>query len=590
MKVSLRLNLTNKGVNMMDNVDLTMQGARDASNLPLEWLTRRARFQETMDKAFKSPPSLQDVDFFMLSLVRRLEKDTVEAFREPKAQCFLSAAIDNLSCALYCSFQSTLDPLSFSKNAIPEHVEAFFDDAAIKEEYRLAKSWYLQRLLEDYETPLQQLTAAVVSCLDVDSFELFYGEASKPGSQILLAYLGVYSLWAEKHAQELEENADLAKIYNYVMEKYRKIARNFHYDVCERYFAEGPETDDQDIRDARIVAADILSRVDRIMKDFFFEVYAKEAGVDYEPPKAETLKVEIIPDADVRQRRVEEWEKRRKEVHALIAQHTDLDPSEINIDRIFCYTFYYLSWFIPETIRMQPRPICTSASVVRGEIVKLVQCGYETIKSSQMKRIIQRQERFKPPQKVLDACQTPRILDYMRDVCQWALDEILKGYRQTIQSIANGLLERFDYDVFKKTYKGGKDYADWLALCVINAYRAWFEKYRDVVEADPQLQEALRNAREFFLLLAKDFSLPICAYYFKIHTLLPKEDSKIAKKYRKEVEETRRKYGQSLDPIIRDAQILAQEVLQFLDESAKDAFIKNYTTDARKKPTSSDAT
>ncbi|MGN0930525.1 MAG: hypothetical protein ACI4NP_02280, partial [Thermoguttaceae bacterium] len=244
----------------------------------------------------------------------------------------------------------------------------------------------------------------------------------------------------------------------------------------------------------------------------------------------------------------------------------------------------------PETIRMQPRPICTSESVVRGEIVKLAQSGYETIKSPQIKRMIERQDRIKTPPKVLEACQAPPILVYMREVCQWALDEIVKGYRQTIQSIANGLLQRFDYDVFKKTYKAGKDYADWLALCVINAYRAWFEKYRDVVDADPQLQEALRNAREFFLLLAKDFSLPICAYYFRIHTLLPNEDSEVVKQYRKEVEETRRKYGPSLDPIIRDAQTLAQEVLLYLDESAKDAFIKNYTTDAQAKTTSSDAT
>ena len=94
------------------------------------------------------------------------------------------------------------------------------------------------------------------------------------------------------------------------------------------------------------------------------------------------------------------------------------------------------------------------------------------------------------------------------------------------------------------------------------------------------MQEALQNAREYFLLLAKDFSLPICAYYFRIHTLLPEEDSEVVKQYRKEVEETRRKYGKSLDPIIRDAQALAQEALLFLGENAKDAFIRNFATDA----------
>ncbi len=579
----------------MEDANIKMEGSTNESSLPLEWMFWRTRFQDAMRKTFKRTPSIQDFDFFMLSLVRRLEKDTVESFREPKAQCFLRPALDKLSAASYCVFLSAHSPLSFSQKAIPEHVEAFFDNAEIKEEYRLAKSRYLQILLEDYETCLRDFSAMVVSGFDASAFEEIYGAHAEQGAQIILAFLGVYSLWAENHAQELEENADLAKIYGYVMEKFRNIARDLHYDVCERYFTEGPETDDQIIRDARVIAKELLSRVDRMIKDFFFDAYAKEAGVDYAPPKAKPLQVEIIPDAEVRQKRVEEWEKRRKEVQTLVSKYTNLDPSEINIDRIFCYTFNYLSWFIPETIRMQPRPICTSASVVRGEIVKLVQSGYATIKSSQMQRMIQRQDRFRPPQAILDACQVRPIFDYMRDLCQWALDEIVNGYRQTIQSIANGLLERFDYDVFKKTYANGKDYADWLVLCVVNTYRAWFEKYRELVEQDPRLQEAFQNAREYFLLLAKDFSLPICAYYFRVRTLFSDEDSEVVKQYREEVEKTRRKYGASLDPIIRDAQTLAQEVLLFLDENARDALVKNFATNACQKDapegsTPSDAT
>lgn len=554
------------------------EGAAYDSNLTVEWLTWRSRFQRTMENTFNMKPSVQDVDYFMLSLLRRIEKETVEEFREPKAQCFLDPALASLRGASYC-FLSTRNQSSFSQNAIPEHVEAFFDHPKIKEEYRLAKSWYLQKLLEIYETTLKDFCTAVVSSIDVDAFEKIYG-GTELGAQILLVYLGVYSLWAENHAHELEENADLAKIYAYVMEKFRKIARDFHYDVCERFFTEGPETDDPMIRDARIVSKELSTRVDSYVKDFFFEVCAKEAGADYESSKETPLKIEIILDAEVRQKRVEEWEKHRQEVQALVAKHTDLDPSEINIDRIFCYTFNYLNWFIPETIRMQPHPICTSPSVVRGEIAKLIQSGLETIKSPQIQRMIQRQDRFTAPKKILEACQASPVFSYMRELCQWALDEIVKGYRQTIQSIANALLERFDYEEFKETYKNKKDYADWLALCVVNTYRAWFDKYREIVEKDPKLQEALQNAREYFLLLAKDFSLPICAYYFRIHTLLPEEDSEVVKQYRKEVEETRRKYGKSLDPIIRDAQALAQEALLFLGENAKDAFIRNFATDA----------
>ena len=116
------------------------------------------------------------------------------------------------------------------------------------------------------------------------------------------------------------------------MEKFRKIARDFHYDVCERFFTEGPETDDPMIRDARIVSKELSTRVDSYVKDFFFEVCAKEAGADYESSKETPLKIEIILDAEVRQKRVEEWEKHRQEVQALVAKHTDLDPSEINID------------------------------------------------------------------------------------------------------------------------------------------------------------------------------------------------------------------------------------------------------------------
>lgn len=568
----------------MDEIDLLMQGKTNDPGLPLEWLSWRARFQEAMEKAFKKTPSIQDIDFFMLSLVRRLEKETVENFREPMAKCFLKPSLSNLNEASYCAFQSTLDPFSFAKKEIPEHVEAFFDRAEIKEEYRLSQSWYLQKLLGNYEMNVQSCCRAVVSTLDVDSFELFYGDKPEKGSQLVLIYLAVYSLWAQNHAQELEENANLAKVYKYVMERYRNIARQFHYEICERYFTEGSDTKNQVVIDTRIISEDILSRVDYVMKDFLLDVFAKEAGVDYEPSKPKPLRVDIIPNAQVHQRRVEQWEKYRKEIHALIAQYTDLDPSEVNIDRIFCYTFNYLTWFIPETIRMQPHKICASASVVRAEIGKLIQSGYPTIKSSQMLKMIQRQDPFKPPQKVLDACQCPAVLDHMRELCQWACDEIVKGYRQTLQSIANGLLERFDYDEFKKTYKKGKDYADWLALCVINVYRAWFQKYQDVVDSDPLLQEALRNGREFFILLARDYKLPICAYYFKIHTLLPQEGAKVAQKYNKEIAETRQKFGQSLDPIIHDAQILAQEVLLFLDENAKDAFIRNYTTNAPGEP------
>lgn len=137
----------------------------------------------------------------MLSLVRRLEKDTVESFREPKAQSFLRPALDKLSAASYCVFLSAHSPLSFSPKAISEHVEAFFDNAEIKEEYRLAKSRYLQILLEDYETSLRNFSAMVVSGFDASAFEEIYGAHAEQGAQIILAFLGVYSLWAENHAK-----------------------------------------------------------------------------------------------------------------------------------------------------------------------------------------------------------------------------------------------------------------------------------------------------------------------------------------------------------------------------------------------------
>ena len=137
------------------------EGAAYDSNLTVEWLTWRSRFQRTMENTFNMKPSVQDVDYFMLSLLRRIEKETVEEFREPKAQCFLDPALASLRVASYC-FLSTRNQSSFSQNAIPEHVEAFFDHPKIKEEYRLAKSWYLQKLLEIYETTLKDFSTAVV--------------------------------------------------------------------------------------------------------------------------------------------------------------------------------------------------------------------------------------------------------------------------------------------------------------------------------------------------------------------------------------------------------------------------------------------
>ena len=62
------------------------EGAAYDSNLTVEWLTWRSRFQRTMENTFNMKPSVQDVDYFMLSLLRRIEKETVEEFREPKAQ------------------------------------------------------------------------------------------------------------------------------------------------------------------------------------------------------------------------------------------------------------------------------------------------------------------------------------------------------------------------------------------------------------------------------------------------------------------------------------------------------------------------
>ena len=231
-----------------------------------------------MRKTFKRAPSILEFDYFMLSLVRRLEKDTVESFREPKAQSFLRPALDKLSAASYCVFLSAHSPLSFSQKAIPEHVEAFFDNAEIKEEYRLAKSRYLQILLEDYETSLRNFSAMVVSGFDASAFEEIYGAHAEQGAQIILVFLGVYSLWAENHAQELEENADLAKIYGYVMEKFRKIARDLHYDVCERYFTEGPETDDQIIRDEQTLAQEVLLFLGENARDALVKNFATNAS------------------------------------------------------------------------------------------------------------------------------------------------------------------------------------------------------------------------------------------------------------------------------------------------------------------------
>ena len=109
----------------MEDANVKMEGSTNESSLLQEWLFWRTRFQDAMRKTFKRAPSIQDFDFFMLSLVRRLEKDTVESFREPKAQSFLRPALDKLRAASYFVFLSAHRPLSFSQKAIPEHVEAF---------------------------------------------------------------------------------------------------------------------------------------------------------------------------------------------------------------------------------------------------------------------------------------------------------------------------------------------------------------------------------------------------------------------------------------------------------------------------------
>lgn len=62
------------------------------------------------------------------------------------------------------------------------------------------------------------------------------------------------------------------------MEKFRKIARDLHYDVCERYFTEDPETDDQIIRDAQTLAQEVLLSLDENARDALVKNFATNAS------------------------------------------------------------------------------------------------------------------------------------------------------------------------------------------------------------------------------------------------------------------------------------------------------------------------